>query len=199
MNVTSPGFVLGTLIASAIIWHLPAGGPRRWAFSILCVLFLATQMISWAGWCVLAIFLLSGHLMGRWMATKPDGRALTIYLLAIIVAFVYLKNYCFLTVLLPDPWLNRTVIVVGLSYMFFRQIHYLVDSAQGQIEHATFWTYLNYQLHPFGLLAGPIQRFQDFAAYWNEPISILADRHEVLMALLRFFVGILKVPIAVTL
>ena len=52
--------------------------------------------------------------------------------------------------------------LVGLSYMLFRQIHFVVDAMQGQIEQFSFWTYLNYQLNLFGLQAGPIQRYQEF-------------------------------------
>ena len=61
---------------------------------------------------------------------------------------------------MPQRSLDLRVEIVGLSYMLFRQIHFIVDSMQGQIERPTLWAYLNYQLNPFTLLAGPIQRYQ---------------------------------------
>ena len=77
--------------------------------------------------------------------------------------------------------------VVGLSYMLFRQIHFLVDVMQEQVGRPSLWCYLNYQLNPFTLLAGPIQRYQEFEVYWADPAPLFTERHELLKSYLRIF------------
>ena len=106
-----------------------------------------------------------------------------------------LKRYVFVKAFVPPRLFDLPIAIVGLSYMLFRQIHFLVDLMQGQIERPTLWAYLNYQLNPFTLLAGPIQRFQDFQAYWENPAPLLTDRHEGLKTYMRLFLGIIKVVV----
>src|SRR5204863_6611988 len=82
---------------------------------------------------------------------------------------------------------------VVLSYMLFRQIHFLVDVMQEQIPEFSLGSYLNYQLNMLTLLSGPIQRYQEFHAYWQDPSPLATDRHEILAALQRIMVGAIKV------
>ena len=102
-----------------------------------------------------------------------------------MAAFLVLKQYPVLEWLLPltmplmsSPLrilgipiqggvLQHVVRITGLSYMLFRQIHVLVDAAQGQIERISLWSFVNYQVNLFTLLAGPIQRYQDFDEQWQ--------------------------------
>ena len=79
--------------------------------------------------------------------------------------------------------------------MLFRQIHVLVDAAQGQIERISLWSYVNYQLNLFTILAGPIQRYQDFDEQWRTLQPVLADPHELLRNCLRLLVGVLKIAL----
>jgi D-alanyl-lipoteichoic acid acyltransferase DltB (MBOAT superfamily) len=82
---------------------------------------------------------------------------------------------------------------VGLSFIFFRQIHFVVDVRQGEIRDVDLWAYLVYQLNPFTLLAGPIQRFQRFYEDWGSLAPLPKDGHEVRMAIFRILVGVIKV------
>jgi D-alanyl-lipoteichoic acid acyltransferase DltB (MBOAT superfamily) len=68
-----------------------------------------------------------------------------------------------------------------------------VDVTQGQIERLSLWSYLNYQLNLFTLLAGPIERYQSFRADWDCLLPVLPDQHAVLRAYLRVFIGMIKV------
>jgi D-alanyl-lipoteichoic acid acyltransferase DltB (MBOAT superfamily) len=79
--------------------------------------------------------------------------------------------------------------------MLFRQIHFLVDVMQEQVGRPSLWCYLNYQLNPFTLLAGPIQRYQEFEVYWADPAPLFTERHELLKSYLRIFIGILKIMV----
>ena len=126
---------------------------------------------------------------------RPNRRYSQLYLVALVGAFAVLERYELVKLALPSRLLELNLEIVGLSYILFRQLHFLVDMTQGQIERPSLWAYLNYQLNPFTLLAGPIQRFQDFQAYWQNPVPSLLDRHEILKACLRVFVGIIKIAV----
>jgi D-alanyl-lipoteichoic acid acyltransferase DltB (MBOAT superfamily) len=195
MNPYSLEFLLILLAAPVAFFLLPGTRSRRAAFAIGSLAFLHTYLPNPLSWAVLAAFLLSGYACGRALAARPSRLAFTAYLVLLVAAFAFLKRYEFVRAILPPRLFDNPVAVVGLSYMLFRQIHFLVDLMQGQIERPTLWAYLNYQLNPFTLLAGPIQRFQDFQAYWECPAPVLVDRHEALKAYMRLFLGIIKVVV----
>ena len=92
----------------------------------------------------------------------------TLYLVLLVAAFIVLKKYEFL----PRSWLEHPISIIGLSYMLFRQIHFVVDVVQDQIERPTLWSYLNYQLNFLTLLSGPIDRYPNFREHWDaaEPV-----------------------------
>ena len=146
------------------------------------------------------------------------------YLVALVAAFLVLKQYAVLDwpflllkqfpilervlprafpqsprellgIPIQDGVLQHLVRIVGLSYMLFRQIHVLVDASQGQIEHISLWSYVNYQLNLFTILAGPIQRYQDFDEQWQTLQPVLADPHELLQNCLRLLLGVLKIAL----
>jgi D-alanyl-lipoteichoic acid acyltransferase DltB (MBOAT superfamily) len=83
--------------------------------------------------------------------------------------------------------------------MLFRQIHFLVDTIEGQIERASLWDYANYQLNLFALLSGPIQRYQDFSDRWRELQPVLVDSHALGKAYFRLLMGIVKLAVIATL
>ncbi len=140
-------------------------------------------------------FLLSGYGCALLLRVWSSRIIFSFYLILLIAAFAILKKYGFLRLALTGSALDMGVEIVGLSYMLFRQIQFLVDMIQGQVEKPTLSSYLNFQLNPFTLLAGPIQRYQEFQAYWQDPVPMLLGRHEVLKAYVRIFVGILKMVV----
>ena len=91
--------------------------------------------------------------------------------------------------------MQHVVRITGLSYMLFRQIHVLVDASQGQIERISLWSYVNYQVNLFTILAGPIQRYQDFHEQWQTLQPVLADPQELLQNCLRLLLGVLKIAL----
>ena len=76
---------------------------------------------------------------------------------------------------------NRVIAVVGLSYMLFRQIHFLVDVSQQQIERVSLWAYANYQLNLFTILSGPIQRYEEYDEQWRTLASALPTVADVVI------------------
>jgi alginate O-acetyltransferase complex protein AlgI len=156
---------------------------------------LYTQIPHFTDWIALTSFVVSGYFVARQLQERPNRWLLTLYLVVLISVFLILKQYDFLRILLPTALFSHTLAVVGLSYMLFRQIHVAVDAMQGQIDGLSFWTYLNYQANLFGLLAGPIQRYQEFASDWDTLEPILTESYDIVAAYRRLFVGVIKVSI----
>lgn len=194
MSVTSLEFVTGLCVLAAVWPLLPGPGARRLLLAGCNAVFVATLVPDVVSLFAMAGFLLSGYGVSLWVRTRPTATRLVGWYFAILVAtFLYLQRYAFLNLVLPTDIVRHSISVVGLSYMLFRQIHFVVDSLQGQIPHVTVWAYLNYQLNLFGLLAGPIQRFQDFVGFWTNPASTgFSGRHELLVTYARIFLGVIK-------
>jgi D-alanyl-lipoteichoic acid acyltransferase DltB (MBOAT superfamily) len=193
MNVCSIEFVAAVLLGAALYQFLPSTRLRRLALAAANALALYLLVPDFRTALVLAAFLLSGYACARMLKAYPSRLLLGGYLALLLAAFVILKRYDFLTVLFGQTLFVLSVQVVGLSYMLFRQIHFLVDSYQGQVESPSLWTYLNYQLNLFAILAGPIQRYQDFNSEWQTLEPPFKDGYDVLKNYLRLFAGVLKV------
>ena len=77
-----------------------------------------------------------------------------------IAIFVWLKQYTFLP---SASFLRISYATLGLSYILFRVLHLLVDTSNGEIgEPVDLTSYLVYTLNFTTLVAGPIQRYQEF-------------------------------------
>jgi D-alanyl-lipoteichoic acid acyltransferase DltB (MBOAT superfamily) len=199
MSVTSIAFLVSLLVVAAVFFFLPRGRARRLVLALCSLIFLATQIPTPASWVVMALFVLSGYAAGVWARSSPPGTArkwiVTTYIVLLLAVFVVLKEYQFLQFLIPRGTITRWVGIVGLSYMLFRQIHFVVDASEDQITHPSLWTYLNYQLNLFTLLAGPIQRYEDFARDWDSTAPVLVDGHARRKAIARLLIGILEVTV----
>jgi D-alanyl-lipoteichoic acid acyltransferase DltB (MBOAT superfamily) len=149
---------------------------------------------AWSG-LALVLFVLSGYAAAVVLRRRPSGLFLAVYVALLVMAFMFLKRYVLLRFLLPGWLLDHPISALGLSYILFRQIHYLVDTSQDQIPRSDLWSYLNYQFNLFGFLSGPIQRYQDFEERWPAMEPLFTTRYEVLRAVLRLCVGIIKVSL----
>ncbi|HEY2841736.1 MAG TPA: MBOAT family O-acyltransferase [Pirellulales bacterium] len=192
MSVSSVEFIFLLLVCGAIFFHLPGRGLKLLGLSAANAFALALLLPNWQSAVALAVFLLSGYVVARVLQRFPSMLLLSGYLLALVAAFLVLKKYDVVQWALPMSLVKHPIGIIGLSYMLFRQIHFIVDAMQEQIEGGTLCAYLNYQLNLFGILSGPIQRFQDFHEFWQNPQPLIADRHELLKAILRINWGVLK-------
>ncbi len=198
MSVCSIEFLLLLLLVSAAFFWLPGVRSRQVLLALCNAGFLYSLVPDAIAWVALGLVLGTGYAVTKVLLVHPRRPILAAYLGLLLAAFLILKQYEFVRVLLPASLFERTVAVVGLSYMLFRQIHVLVDALQGQIEGFSLWTYLNYQLNLFGLLAGPIQRYQEFQQCWDRLEPILTDGYQLCRAYLRVFVGVVKIVVAAT-
>ncbi len=193
MSVTSPEFLISLFAGCTIITLLQGLWMRRVFITLCSAGFLWLQGPDAPHVLTLLAFVLSGYAAARILAWRPSAVLLALYIVGLTVAFVILKRYAFLTLVGGESLLAQGLDLVGLSFIFFRQIHYVVDVKQGEIRKLDLWAYLCYQLNLFTLLAGPIQRYQRFDEDWQTLKPLPADAHAVRMAMLRILVGVIKV------
>jgi len=193
MNVSSIEFVVLLVFASAIFYWLPTTLLRQLFLAAANFAFVCTHVPNAACWLALVAFLLSGYFFSRALMAFPSRWLLMVYLLLHLSAFLILKRYQFLGLMLPDSILAHSLLLVGVSYMLFRQIHVAVDAMQGQVSDLSLWTYLNYQANVFGLIAGPVQRYQQFTESWAALSPVLTDWYDLAKAYQRICWGVIKV------
>ena len=198
MSLASLEFLVALLLLSAIFFYLPG---RQWRQGLLATCnagFLYLLVPNAESWIALGLFLLSGYVVSLLLRKWPSHILFSIYLIALVAAFLVIRKYDLVTANLPESLAVHAVTIVGLSYMLFRQIQFLVDAFQGQIERTSLWAYANYQLNLFTLLSGPIQRYQDFHDRWETLSPALNDGYAVQRAHFRLLMGIVKMTVIAT-
>ena len=192
MNVPSPAFLLFAAVA-AIVFNL--GRSVTWRQAVLLVvnlLFLASFSTSLLTFVPFAGFICLGYAAYRLTTTgRQASRLFVVLLVLVLVAFVWLKRYSFVpsVTFLPFPYL-----LVGLSYVFFRVMHVLIDGHQGSIEGRIGpVSYLNYTLNFTSLISGPIQFYQPYHRMEMEHLPL--DLPIMGRAIERIVIGYFKVTI----
>jgi D-alanyl-lipoteichoic acid acyltransferase DltB (MBOAT superfamily) len=199
MAVCSLGF-LALCVAVVLLFHLPrAKFARQSILALASVLFLATQVPNWRSWAFFIVVLALTYGMLLLVHVTRRGGIVACAIGFLVLIFLYVKRYTFFSSWVPVPmdWdLDvHPVELVGLSYMFFKLIHMLVDECQGQLASFNFWSYFNYQLSFFTLTAGPIQRYNDFLHGWEEMDLRPRDADAGLRLWGRLLGGLLKISI----
>jgi alginate O-acetyltransferase complex protein AlgI len=148
-------------LAAALVFNLSTAiWWRRAALLIVNALFLMSfssgpeSLVPYAG------FLCMGYAAQYVMRNGAAPRLFLALLVMTLAAFFWLKRYSFVPsrTYLPFPY-----VLVGLSYVFFRVVHVIIDSHQGSIERPIGpVSFLNYTLNFTSLTSGPIQRYQDY-------------------------------------
>jgi D-alanyl-lipoteichoic acid acyltransferase DltB (MBOAT superfamily) len=119
----------------------------------------------------LAGFLLLGY-AGLILIERGWSRSMVWGIVAVILAYVWLKKYTFL----PEAtFLHHPYLTLGLSYIFFRVLHLLIETGDGdEKQHIGLGAYLLFTLNFTTLISGPIQRYDEFACdqFASEPIAL---------------------------
>jgi len=191
MTVPSSHFLLFVLIAG-ILYNLSAAiGWRRLVLLAANLAFLASFSAAPLAFLPLAGFLALGFFAQHACRSGTAPWRFLPLLLLTISAFVWLKRYSFLpeSLLIAHPYL-----LIGLSYIFFRVLHLVIDRHQGAIaEPIGLLSYVNYMLNFATLVSGPIQRYEDFHRMERENLVLnlpVAGR-----ALERIITGYFKVAV----
>jgi D-alanyl-lipoteichoic acid acyltransferase DltB (MBOAT superfamily) len=119
----------------------------------------------------LAGFLLLGYAL-LFLLERGWSRATVWCILAVILVYVWLKKYTFL----PEAtFLHYPYFALGLSYIFFRVLHLIIETGDGtEKRHIGLGAYLLYTINFTTLVSGPIQRYDEFAQdqFAREPIVL---------------------------
>ena len=93
-------------------------------------------------------------------------------ILTVVFVYIWLKKYAFLpnSILIRSPYLT-----LGLSYIFFRVLHVLIEAGDNERNHRVgLGPYLVYALNFTTFVSGPIQRFDEFAQdqFTRQPLPL---------------------------
>lgn len=108
----------------------------------------------------LAAFLLLGY-VGLVLIDRGVTPSSVWSVLIVIVVYVWLKKYTFL----PEAtFIHTPYLTLGLSYIFFRVLHLLIEAAdRKEKQRISFGAYLLYTINFTTFVSGPIQRYDEFA------------------------------------
>jgi len=140
----------------------------------------------------LAGFLLLGY-AGIVLVQRGWPRVATVSILAVIAAYIWLKKYTFLP---EGSFLHFPYFTLGLSYIFFRVLHLLIELGDGNERRRVGpLAYLTYLLNFTTLVSGPIQRYDDFARDQFAPSPEPLSADDIGLQLGRIVRGFFKVNV----
>jgi D-alanyl-lipoteichoic acid acyltransferase DltB (MBOAT superfamily) len=140
----------------------------------------------------MAGFLLLGYI-GLVLIERGWSKSTVWSILAVIIVYVWLKKYTFLPegILLRSPYFT-----LGLSYIFFRVLHLLIESGDNsEKRHIGLGAYLLYTLNFTTLVSGPIQPYDEFARDQFAHDPIVMGPRTVGLQLERIVRGFFKVNV----
>jgi len=171
MDTASFQFVLFGL-ATALISNLSRS--RVWRSLILfaaTIVFLGLLEHSPIAFLPLGGFLFLGY-VELLLLERGWSRSLVWSVLAVIFVYVWLKKY---TVLPEGMFIHHPYYILGLSYIFFRVLHLLIETGSGsEKRHIGLGAYLLYTLNFTTIISGPIQDYDEFARdqFADDPIPL---------------------------
>ncbi len=185
---------LGFALAVVVVFNL--GRSVWWRQMILLAAslgFLAFFTPTLTALLPLAAFLALGFASLRLMQNGQQRAGFAPLLIGVIAAFIWLKKYTFI----PAPlFLRFPYLTLGLSYIFFRVLHLIIDAHDGDLPvKVSLISYLNYTLNFTTLISGPIQRYQDFAAMQLATMPLPLNIIVAGKACERIVVGFFKVNV----
>jgi len=96
------------------------------------------------------------YFAGKLLRKKKSKFYLISFITILIIAFV-IKNYQIAEI--------KLIQAIGLSYILFRLIHFLIESNRGTIKDYNYLSFLNYIIFFPTFIAGPIDEYNNFN-YW---------------------------------
>lgn len=191
MIVPSLPFLAFAAVAALLFNLAVIHGWQRPVLLATNLVFFASFSRSPLAFIPFAVFLAIGFIAQRMVRDGAAHRVFAALLVVTIAGFFWLKRYSFVpdAVLLPFPY-----VLVGLSYVFFRVLHLIIDSHQGAIPgRVGILSYLNYTLDFTALTSGPIQRYQDYHRMETAPLAL--DLVIIGRAVERIVIGYFQVAI----
>lgn len=182
-------------VGAAVLSAALRGAVRQIAFLSVNLFFLWKLLLGPHGTLSTIAFCALGYVLTRLILWRPRFSflgALSVYGLL----FFYMRRYDFLTWVVPESMLTQALSTVGLSFLFFKVVHVMIEAHSGTLGPLQASTYLNYCLNFTTFMMGPLQRYQDFYGQWHGTKEAIPHRFEAhLDAILRILLGLVKIYI----
>ncbi len=159
-------------------------------------LFILLTLVKEHTLIVLAILSLLVFLAGKLLQLRNSK-----WLLGSTISFVLIlfsiRNYPYLQDSISNSYLEfikapiLSVQKLGLSYILFRFLHFLIESYRKNISKSNFFTFLNYVFFFPSIIAGPIDTYSNFS-YWLRNQKLEYHRSLFLAGITRIFIGAVK-------
>jgi alginate O-acetyltransferase complex protein AlgI len=193
VNVPSLYFLVFALAAAAL-YNISLGATwRKLVLLSADLLFLLSFSREPLAFVPFAGFLVLGYSAIRLLEASRSEMSRTSVVLPFLLisgtllSFMWLKKYS----LFPHGlFLDFPYVTIGLSYVFFRVMHLVIDASQGQIQQrVAVVDYANYTLNFLTLVSGPIQRYEDYCRQQHEqpPINLAVIVNAIERVILGFF------------
>ncbi len=140
---------------------------------------------------------------GLLLYRKPRGWLLALVLILLIVLFA-IRQYPLVWRWFGEFWTHSmkkpffSVQKLGLSYILFRLIHWLVECHKRTVRSQNFLSYINYLFFFPTFMAGPIDTFNNFH-YWVQNTRVRYNVRMLLAGVGRIFMGAVKTLLLVPL
>jgi alginate O-acetyltransferase complex protein AlgI len=192
MDSASLQFVFFGLAAALISNFSPSRVWRSGVLMAVSIIFLALLAPDPVMFVPLVGFLALGYVTIL-LIRRGWSKILTISVIAVVFAYVWLKKYTFLP---AGIFIDHPYFTLGLSYIFFRVTHLVVDTGEGDQQNlVTPFSYLLYTLNFTTLVSGPIQRYDEFARDQFAEVPIGLSAAEIGQQLERIVIGFFKVNV----
>ena len=193
MTIASISFLAFALVVVPMYNSHPSVAWRKGVLLIANLIFLATFSHSLLIFVPLATFLAFGYLSVWAMQRSHSNAAYFCIVVGTVLVFFWLKKYTFL----PEvSFLRFTYTTLGLSYIFFRVMHMIIDAKGGELgRKIDIISYLNFTLNFTTLVSGPIQRYPEFIEQHLAPVRPPLTIIDMGNGLERVVIGFFKVNV----
>ena len=199
------------LFFEIVLFTLFFAGCRRlfrqpWLNQILLLVgnaLILTHIVSPKSLFLLSIVALVAYGAGL-LLQKRKAAALLAGTLSLLLILFAVRNYPLVQSWLGSWWTDTldkhflSVEKIGLSYILFRIIHWLVESYKGTLRSRNFLTYLDYLFFFPTFTAGPIDTLNNFH-YWMSHTHVRLNARRMLAGVGRIFFGAVKTLLLVPL
>lgn len=172
---------------------------------VFFLLLNATLLATWFGglWSGVFYCLLLGSFLFCLIRAARDRFLLWFATIAFLISFLALSKYDYPS-WLPHTFTGGNLVrsmkgylqiaslktTIGISYFSFRLLHVLIDYRAGAIAQLKFLPFLNYIFFAPSIIAGPINRYQNFEEDLANPPSLSSE--DFFQAVGRIILGLAK-------
>lgn len=179
---------------------------KAWLNNVLLVggnILILTHIVSPKSLFLLFLLAVLAYNAGWLLQRKKQGWVLALSLMLLIALFA-VRNYPLVQSWFGSWWTDTmskhflSVEKLGLSYILFRMIHWLVESYKGTLRSRNPLTYLNYLFFFPTFMAGPIDTLNNFH-YWLNTTHVRFNLRMLMAGVGRIFIGAVKALLVVPL